>query len=115
MNCSALAPVPITATLRPDQSMSWRQAELWKCGPAKSSMPSMSGIRGRLSWPTAETTALTVIVSVAAPAPSPALSPVAVRRRRFQWRAPSSQVRDSTLDPKRIRSPIPHRRAQSRK
>ena len=111
MNCSALAPVPITATLRPDHSMSWRQAELWKWGPAKSSMPSISGIRGRLSWPTADTTAETVIVSVASPAPSP----VVLRTRTVQRRAWSSQVRDSTLDPKRIRSPIPHRRAQSRK
>ena len=102
MNCRALAPVPITATRRPSQSMSWRQAELWNRSPAKSSIPSMSGMSGRLSWPTADTTAPVVMVS--------ALFSCSVQRRTC-----SSQDIASTPVPKRMRSRMPQRRAQSRK
>jgi hypothetical protein len=57
MNCAALAPVPMTATRLPARSTSARQRAEWNDGPANESMPSMSGIDGRLSCPTAETTA----------------------------------------------------------
>ena len=57
MNCTALAPVPITATRLPCRSTSWSHRAEWNVGPANESRPSMSGKSGRLSWPTALMTA----------------------------------------------------------
>ncbi len=56
-NCAALAPVPMTATRCPASSTVSSQAAEWKDGPAKRSRPAMAGKDGRLSCPTAQTTA----------------------------------------------------------
>ncbi len=60
----ALAPVPITATRRPSSLTESSHRAEWNDGPAKRSRPSMTGILGRLSWPTAEMTASATSVSV---------------------------------------------------
>ena len=52
-----LAPAPIMATLCPERSTEWSHRAEWKEGPAQVSRPGMSGMWGRLSWPTAEITA----------------------------------------------------------
>ncbi len=46
----------------------WSQRIEWNDGPSKSSMPSMSGIFGRFSDPTALMTARAVYVSMSPPA-----------------------------------------------
>ena len=50
-NWMAEAPVPITATLRPARSRSWRQVAEWKTGPSKESSPGTSGSDGSESAP----------------------------------------------------------------
>ena len=82
MNCSALAPVPMTATRLPVRSRSWRHSAEWKYSPAKSAMPSMVGHSGRFSWPTAEMTASPVMVSAHAVAQRSARSTAWSRRSR---------------------------------
>ena len=83
----------MTATRLPLRSTSWRHSAEWKAGPAKLPMPSISGNRGRLSWPTAVTTAEASMVSVL---PSLPLS------NARQTALPSSQARVSTMVSKRI-------------
>ena len=56
-NCTALAPVPTTATRLPCRSTSWSQRAECIVGPAKSSAPGIGGIAGVFSWPVASTTA----------------------------------------------------------
>ena len=56
-NCTALAPVPTTATRWPRRSTSWSQRAECIVGPAKVSPPGTAGIAGVLSWPVARTTA----------------------------------------------------------
>jgi hypothetical protein len=51
-----LAPAPTRANRVPFQSTSGSQRAEWNDGPAKSSMPAMSGIFGWLRAPTALTT-----------------------------------------------------------
>ena len=55
---TAEAPVPITATRRPARGTEWSQRAVWKTGPAKSSIPSISGSRGSHSAPTPRTRTL---------------------------------------------------------
>ena len=45
----ALAPLPITATLRPSSSCAWFHRAEWKTSPSKSDRPAISGTCGRLS------------------------------------------------------------------
>ncbi len=54
-NCTALAPVPMTATRLPVRSTSWSHRAEWKASPAKLSRFGMSGSAGRDSCPTAGT------------------------------------------------------------
>ena len=54
---NADAPVPITAMRLPASAAPWSQRAVWNDGPRKASRPGMSGMRGRLSWPTALITA----------------------------------------------------------
>ncbi len=56
-NCTALAPVPTTATRFPRRSWSWSQRAEWKVWPVNVSAPSIRGVAGRLSCPVAITIA----------------------------------------------------------
>ena len=104
MNCIALAPVPITATLRPARSIDWSHRAEWKAGPSKEPKPGMVvGRLGRLSWPTALTTASNTSASSR---PSP------VRTVTVQRRSSSDQTADTTSVPNRIRSRSPNASAQ---
>ncbi len=89
MNCAALAPVPITATRLPRRStVSSHRAE-WNHGPAKSSMPLMSGIDGRLSCPVAHTSASSRCVSGSRPSDDVSTNHA---RSLSSHRAPSTSV-----------------------
>ena len=85
--CIALAPVPTTATRRPERSRSSGQRAEWKSGPSKRSSPGRSGVVGRLSCPTAEISSDALRVS---------LEPSARRTTTSQRRRSSSQ--DGRLD-----------------
>ena len=54
-NWIALAPVPMTPTRLPRRSTPWSHVAEWKAGPANRSAPSIRGIAGRDSCPTAQT------------------------------------------------------------
>src|SRR5690349_22822314 len=58
----AEAPVPMTATRLPARSNWWFHRAEWKISPSNLSIPSMSGIAGSVSGPTAETTKFAVKV-----------------------------------------------------
>ncbi len=102
MTCTALAPVPITATRLPRRSTPGSQRAVWNAGPAKVSRPGMSGSDGRLSWPTLLITASTTTSSP-------------VRRRRVQRRSASDQVAASTSVPNRMWRRRSNASAQSQK
>ena len=85
--------MPITPTRLPFRSTSCCHSAEWKAGPSNVPTPSMSGMRGRLSWPTAVITALASTTSVA---PS---GPFSVAR---QTERASSQATTSTRVPKRM-------------
>ena len=54
ISCTAVAPVPMTPTRLPARSSGSRgQSEVWKDGPRNASMPSIFGICGMDSGPTA--------------------------------------------------------------
>ena len=53
--CTAVAPVPSTATRSPVRSWSWFQCAVWKVVPSKRSRPGRSGTHGSLSRPGAAT------------------------------------------------------------
>jgi hypothetical protein len=55
MNCTAEAPVPITATRSPASEWSWSHRSEWKAVPSKRSRPGMSGKTGEPNGPVAET------------------------------------------------------------
>ncbi len=55
MNCTALAPVPITATRLPVRSQPWSHRAEWKDGPVNVSTPGTAGYTGRDSCPVAGT------------------------------------------------------------
>ena len=56
-NCTALAPVPTTATRLPASGKLQSHAAEWKLWPAKLSKPGIRGYAGWCSWPVASTTA----------------------------------------------------------
>ena len=64
-----LAPAPTRAKRLPRCSTEWSQRAEWNEGPAKSSIPGMSGSLGRFSEPTALITNRASSVSVAPAAP----------------------------------------------
>ncbi len=84
---TAVAPVPTNATRLPRRSVPWSQRAEWNATPAKSSMPSIAGIAGWLSWPVAITSAV-ARRSVTAPVESWEVT--------VQVRSVSSQAHDVT-------------------
>src|SRR4051812_30489027 len=93
MNCTALAPVPMTATRLPRRSRSWSHRAEWNEGPVNDSRPGMFGYDGRFSWPTALTTAFETIDSSV---------PSGVRTTTVHERSFSDHVADNTSVLKRM-------------
>jgi hypothetical protein len=62
MNCTAEAPVPMTATRSPARAWLWSQCSEWKLAPAKRSRPGMSGTIGVPKGPVADTSTRAVRV-----------------------------------------------------
>ena len=60
MNCTAEAPVPMTATRLPARSKSWSHRAEWNVVPANRSTPGNVGMTGSASAPVAMTTWLAV-------------------------------------------------------